>query len=416
MRPSLPTLRPLFASCLLAPVALACGGGDTAESAGGGVRDTLPDGTPIVRYTDLDARDEIVALQPDLRIGSLEGTGPDVFGDVRGIEAAPDGEVYVLDTQAAQVRVFGPRGEHRRTLSRRGEGPGELGDVNGMVLAGDTLFVYDHAKWTLMGLHRIEGGEVARYPTPVRSYGYLWSGTRDDRGRFWKATSHSDAPRTFPPEEGLNEGTARTYLKVYDPATEAYDSVFFGEQPYQSWVASMGNGYTMASIPFRGASVTVVDPAGGFWQPDPERYRLVRLDGSGDTTLVVEAAVEPLTVTEADREAFVEPWRARGPEGERLAREVLDHAPSTHPAVKSVFVSSDGRLWVERTTPADAPPLYDVFTRDGSYRGSLRLGFQPSPYFRPVIRGGHLYTLAEDDLDVPYVVRAPLPDWAVEGG
>ncbi|MEQ9570294.1 MAG: hypothetical protein RLN75_08910 [Longimicrobiales bacterium] len=410
-----PAPRALTVSSTLGSVLLACGGAGSAPGGAGGVRDTLPDGTPVVRYASLATTTEAATLTPDLRIGSLDGNGPDVFGDVRGIEADAHGDIYVLDYQAAEIRVFGPDGGYRRTLSRRGEGPGELGDANGIVLAGDTLFAYDHSKWVMMGLDRTGGDEVVRYPTPVRSYGYMWSGARDDRGRFWKSTSHSDAPPTFPPEEGLNEGTSRVYLKVYDPATERYDSLPVGQRTYRSWVTRVGTGYSMASIPFRASELTVVDPAGGFWTTASTAYRIARLDAGGDTTLVIEASVEPLPVTAADREAFVAPRAERGPEQERAARAMLDHAPETHPVLATLFVSPDGDLWVERTTAADAPTLYDVFTRDGDYRGSMRLDFTISAYLHPRVRGEHLYALSPGELDEAYVVRAPLPEWAAGG-
>lgn len=65
---------------------------------------------------------------------------------------------------------------------------------------------------------------------------------------------------------------------------------------------------------------------------------------------------------------------------------------------------------MQRVTPEDAPAFYDLFSADGDYLGSVRLGSIRLAFAAAgplVIRHGHVYTWIEDDLEVPYVVRAP---------
>lgn len=57
-----------------------------------------------------------------------------------------------------------------------------------------THWVQDHGQWEMIELD-LDGEEIRRLPLHVRSYGYVWNGTVDDRGRFWKPTSHSDQAR-----------------------------------------------------------------------------------------------------------------------------------------------------------------------------------------------------------------------------
>ena len=103
---------------------------DTESPSGGPTRETLPNGAVLVRYPTLPSSDSVGArvteAQVDLKFGSIEGDDLNlIFGDVRGIQAAGDGTIYVLDQQAAEVRVFDSGGEYLRTIVRRGEGPGE---------------------------------------------------------------------------------------------------------------------------------------------------------------------------------------------------------------------------------------------------------------------------------------------------
>lgn len=392
---------------LLAVTVTACSGPEGARATA--TRDTLPGGVERVRYASLSTSPSPVEV--DLRIGALEGDGPDVFGDVRSVEAGPDGTIYVLDYQASEVRAFDAEGRFLRVVAGEGEGPGEIREANGMVLADDgTLWVQDHAQWMMIGLST-RGGEVDRVPMHVRSYGYVWSGTLDHRGRFWKPTTHSDdPPAPNPPEEGLREGTYRSYLKWYDPATEAVDSVFLGEGRSRSFVSETGGGYRFQGIPHTPGPVTAVDPDGGFWRASSEAYRIARLDARGDTVLVIEAAVDPLPVTAAERAEFVEGAAERDPSRRRIAEEIAGLMPDTKPVLASFTVDDEGLLWVGRVGADEASPVYDVFTREGRYRGSVRLAFDPPSFFPLRIRNGRIYTIVRDSLDVPYVVRAEVPD------
>ncbi len=102
------------------------------------IRETLPNGATLVRYAALPA-DEAPRIVPDLRIGVLDGEEWEVFGDVRAVEVRRDGTILILDYQASEIRAFDPQGGYLGTIAGRGEGPGELQEVNGMVLKGDSV-------------------------------------------------------------------------------------------------------------------------------------------------------------------------------------------------------------------------------------------------------------------------------------
>ena len=102
---------PLLPAMLIPPLILvACSSGQPNQR-GAVSRDTLPNGTVVVRYGELPAG-EVVLAAIDLRIGEVEGSDPNfIFGDVRGIEAGRDGTIYVLDYQASEVRPFDTEGD-----------------------------------------------------------------------------------------------------------------------------------------------------------------------------------------------------------------------------------------------------------------------------------------------------------------
>src|SRR5687767_1702897 len=69
-------------------------------------------------------------IEPELRIGALEGDGPDNFGSIKGIAVDDQDRIAVLDAQAQEIRIFGADGKHLRTFGGKGAGPGELADAN----------------------------------------------------------------------------------------------------------------------------------------------------------------------------------------------------------------------------------------------------------------------------------------------
>jgi hypothetical protein len=282
-----------------------------------------------------------------------------------------------------------------------------------MLLIGDSaLWIQDHGQWMMIAVD-LQGEELKRVPMHVLSYGYIWDGAIDDRGRFWKPTSHSDEARQYPPIEGLNESRFRRYLKSYDPSTEISDSVFVGESTYRSFVARNNRGgHTYRSIPHQPGILTVVDPAGGFWHVSGTAYRIARLDERGDTTLVIEVAAEALPVTDEDRRRFVENLVESSPEDRRVAEQIAALIPAVKPAIAALVMDDIGRLWVRRTPVEPGPPTYDVFRGNGDYVGAVTLGFIASEYLPLRIRYGRAYALVHDSLDIPRVARSgPLPDY-----
>ena len=383
---------------------------------GNPTREALPNGGVLVRYPVLPAIDsvgpEVAEAHLDLRLGSADGTDPNVtFAAIRGIQAAADGTIYVLDQQASEVRVFDSGGGYLRTIARRGEGPGEIGQANGILLSGDTLlWIHDTHRWTIVGVDT-DGREVRRFDKPVMSYGYIWDGAFDDLGRYWKLTEHSTTEPAYPPPAGLSSYGGRRYYKSYDPSSGTVDSVYLGEYGGRVYAYTYTRGFEVwgfLSIPFEVEELIVVNPSGGFWRTNTASYRIARVGEGGDTLLVVEVGLPvEQRVTDEDRSAYVEGIVEDRPALRREAEEVAALIPDVKPVIAGILVDDEGRLWVQRVVPDGAPAFHDLFSEDGGHLGSVRLGFEAAgPLW---IRHGHIYTWIEDDLEVPYVARAPVP-------
>src|SRR5687768_3298995 len=61
------------------------------------------------------------------------------FGEIRGVVATRGGTIFVLDYRAQEIRVFDSGGKFVRLAARRGNGPGEITDANGLIVGPDDV-------------------------------------------------------------------------------------------------------------------------------------------------------------------------------------------------------------------------------------------------------------------------------------
>jgi hypothetical protein len=108
-----------------------------------------------------------LSTQPTLRIGT-EGDSASEFERIVGVIRMPTGELVVANSGTAELRVFTPTGKFLRSLSREGEGPGELGNLGRVFRAGDTLFVAEFAgATTVLHVFTVREGYRSRFtPRP----------------------------------------------------------------------------------------------------------------------------------------------------------------------------------------------------------------------------------------------------------
>lgn len=78
--------------------------------------------------------DDAWTLEPVVHIGPVDGDEATSFGRIVSLTMDEEENVYVLDGQAAEIRVFDRNGEYVRTIGGRGEGPGELSTPHALAL------------------------------------------------------------------------------------------------------------------------------------------------------------------------------------------------------------------------------------------------------------------------------------------
>lgn len=378
----------------------ACGEGErVAAGHWGGTIDTLANGAIHIQNPATGIWDETSAwrLEEELRIGIDDGAGPELFGDITDFVVDDYGRIYILEGQAQEIRVFNPDGSFLRTIGRQGRGPGEFENAIGLRWGprGDLWVIDpDNARYAIFdtaGTYL----EMARRASVMTMM--PWPGAIDASGNLTDVSLDQDMV-TGPP--------LKIILVTYrfdgqDPVP--IDTVHLPDYQEEFFELRTERSFSLAVVPFAPRLVWRYDPRGYLRSGVPDRYRIVRHDPAGDTSQIIDLPFRPLPVSAEERAEAVErlePFTQRG------GKVDFSRIPRTKPAFQNFFTDPDGFLWVmPTTTTAEKGRRFDLFDPEGRYLGPVVAAFTSTSY-SPLIIGDSYYTVTQDELEIPYLVRA----------
>jgi len=385
---------------LLVALVVGC---DSGENAGTwlGTVDTLPGGVvqvtnPATGIWDAEAGWQVTEV---MRVGSADGDGPDLFGRVGDFEVDASGRIYVFDSQAQELRIFGVDGLHVRTVGRKGGGPGEFSQVIGMDWSpGGDLWLLDPNN-NRISVIDTNGTYVTSHPALGGFIVMPWSGGFDNQGRFYTYGIDPD-----PEDENSFPMVFVRYNEALQPTDTTDVPRYQGNAEY--FEARSGDGFMRAGVPHSPGLRWRLARNSDFWFILTGEYEIVRRTFEGDTLSVFSKAFTPLPVTSADLEEAREDleWFTR--QGGQID---LSKVPDIKPAIQNFFLDDRGNIWVEPTMAGeDQGRVFDVFDRAGRYLGQVRFPFVLQTNPTPVFVDDFVYGITTDDLEVPYVVKARL--------
>ncbi len=366
-------------------------------------RDTLPDGVErVVNVPPEGGGTAGWTLVEELRIGRMEGEGPDVFGELKGLVVTPDSLVAVLEAQAQEVRIFTHDGTHRITHGRQGEGPGEFSQANGLMLTpGGDLWVPDHGNARMTALDPLEG-YLKSEPVPVMSFGYTYLGAMLSDGRVVKPS-------------GSGGGGFERMLRIFGPEMTTIDSIFIPESPRTtdrddpptSFAFTTPTGGGFMGVPFIQRGVSHFHPGGRVWSSAAlsDSHRLYRSTLDFDTTLVVETRRAAVPIPATTRDSAISQLQDRLEDmNADIGNQSWDKVPTQYPFVQRIFSDDLGDIWVEAGTATGSS--WDVYNQEGVHLRTVQSELTFVPWTDPVVRGDELWGVVIDEFDIPYVVRA----------
>jgi hypothetical protein len=345
------------------------------------------------------------SLQEELRIGSPEGEGPEVFGSVSGLAVTEDGRILVLDNQARELRIFGADGAHLRTVGGDGSGPGEFRGPVGVDVdpADGAIWVVDpqNARYSVF---EADGTFRTTHPRPLTFHAWPFPGGFAEDGFLFDAA----------------DGQHLIRIEVTADGPAVRDSLEVPSAPSEMIRVQREDGTGMMSMPrpYGPRMHWRLTRQGLLWSGVSDAFRLVLQDPAGNTLAVALRSYEPVPVSRVEADSIRDLYQERiAGFGTGIQVEGNLSPPSHKPAFIGFVVDDEGGVWAEPFRAPEAPRVLDVFQPDGTYLGPVDVdpGLDAVTVL-PVFRGDRMYAIVRDELDVPYVVRYRINQEPADGG
>lgn len=358
-------------------------------------------GVALLLYASIASAQGRWRLEEEVRIGSLD-EGPASFSRVHDIGVTPNGNIFVLDAVAQELRLFDPTGRFLRTVARKGAGPGEIGRANGLVvMSNGRVWVNDPANGRL-SVFTADGMFERQHRVLITGYAYRWDAWVDSAGlihdRIWLERPGGVSAqwhRRIAPDGSVRD----TVPEPTCPSSSRLPPTFYR--------VANGQREMVLQVPFLPTHLRAIDPRGHLWCAMSDRYEVTRVRGSDDAPVAVaRGSASALPVIRAERDSVVESLRKMLAPFGGIGKVDLSLIPSVKPVLVALDVDDRGRLWVRRESANPGRTEFDVFDADGRALASVSAPFRIPADGRAQVKGDLMYTVALDDDDVPYVIRA----------
>lgn len=167
----------------------------------------------------LTAQRSELRLIEELRLGRVDGSGPDVFTNIDDLAVDGHGRIYVADVGWREVRLFDRDGRFVRSLAPEGDGPGERRYWPAAVSTRVTWDPHRAGLWSDDGLHLLVLDSLgAEYARDTREPGFL-PGNREPMGKVFGVDAQG---RLYEIRQGPSGRDSTGTLNEHEPPQTAW--------------------------------------------------------------------------------------------------------------------------------------------------------------------------------------------------
>ena len=284
-----------------------------------------------------------------------------LIGVISQVLADDAGNIYLLDSQLAQVHVFSADGEFLRFLSREGDGPGETRNPNDMMIMPDGS----------LGLMQVFPGSIVQIDLDGSPVGkYPFDSGNPNAGGF----------------AVLVRGKSKNNNLVLVGMRQTFDAGMLIQNRFMSSCDGEGNeliSYFSGTLEQNFANLVLDEVGTDFpwarWDigqngavtlaPTRDEYRFERYSADGNLELTFDRSYEPL---KRDEEAMKQMTSAMEAQGRHYPVPPAVTVSDFEPAVTWVHADSHGNTWVQTSRSGVNQPdgimlSYDIFNSDGKF-------------------------------------------------
>ena len=330
----------------------ACSATDSSESSGSAsshwrTERTTAGDTTVVRTVGAMSPAATLRLVEEATTGKHEqGRVEEMFGRIGNVTPLPNGGIMLLEWNLPrEVREFDANGNFVRTLSRRGDGPGEYSEPASLFRSRDGhLFV---GEFRLVHVYDSAGKHVRDWSLAIPGKifpGRLVGASRDGHTfvRLVRTAGEKDTATIYlrmTIEGALVDSIPAPQTKRVQPHFEYHEAVAEG---------SIGR----MRIPFVPYFMSAFSRE-GYWISggDAPAYSLLLHRKSGGL-LRIESDLPLTPLNPQERESHLYAMTHRMRRADPVASPRISLIPTEKPAYKGLTTDSDGRIWVNLHQPA----------------------------------------------------------------
>lgn len=275
-----------------------------------------------------------------------------IFGSISDAEFSPSGEIYVLDQAACCIRKYSPEGEYLRTLSRHGNGPGEMilpSEIT--VMRNGNIVIRDLGKSALMVIGP-DGASVSEFDD--------WTMYSPPEGIV---SLGDDRFAGYQPNIGLEGENALVVLK---PAVYSLDDAGIVTEFTADTLTVNIEEMASSLSGLQGISAMASDGRGRvfYTRSSPENYEVLCWSTAGEELFAFSLDLPPVEKTPQEIQDEIEYAGIRLASFGGSLPAGFEPDPF-HDLVEDIGVDGSGNLWIRRGT--EEHPVFDIVDREGQH-------------------------------------------------
>jgi hypothetical protein len=331
----------------------------------------IEDGVTVVKNSmEPIYKEPVLELQEDLTVKGSEDIEEQMFQNINTLGIDDEGNLYILDELAGNIKVFDQKGDFLKTIGKKGQGPGELGmPISLAITPNQNIIVNDMGQRKILFFDK-EGNYLKQFSIADK---FLFFGPM--------VTSTGDliASHTIPQDNPVTELTK--FNQELEPLL-TFTSIPVDKPPAVNIFVAR----SLSSLRW-----TLTDNDEIIWGDikNPE-YELYVHNQDGTLIKKITRNYDPLPITAEDKDKLIEETF-----GQSSMRDQWDvRFPDNYPAYMGFSTDDEGHILVRRYEKQENEQggLVDIFDSDGRYMAQVRLKMNPL-----IFKKGHMYTIEEDE-------------------
>jgi hypothetical protein len=310
-----------------------------------------------------------VRFVPTLIIGDESMPAGVFFEAPIGITSDDEGNVYICDAKANNIKKFDAQGKYLATIGKAGQGPGDFSMPYQIVYSNNLIVVLDLGNRRLCAMSP-DGNFLFSKKLPT-NLGYPIKMEALSNGNLIM-----EMEKMFPAEPERSQLTSLVLLSSED--FEPLDTVYSHDVWKHKFMQIQGGGVNLPQ-PYCPSVYWDVGQKGEIVAGFSDDYKISIIDIPKKLHSTFSRKYVPLKVTAEDRQNFFNALLSVSSDGasEKVPEYVVENTkfPKYRPAFNNILIDSEGNILVHALTEKDknSTDSFDVFNPQGDFIASVQI-------------------------------------------